>query len=321
MNNLEYLKSFTINEIANKTHLDKFTVKAIIEKDYEKLLNVNIKMNIKILEREYNVNFEEWLKEFNAYKENNFKENDEGFRVKPKVVGFENDKKEEKGGVGFFFFVILLIAAIAGGIYYYYEYFEKENLDIKESVNLVLNSQEDAKASVEIIENDNSTPEEKQNDTEKAPKEEAANEEVANQPTNKEEEAPKEENKETTEEKQATTNETTKEEVATQEIVEEDKQTEVAPKSEHKLYLNPKKKSWVSVKDLTTNETKNYMLERGVSFDKDSLIFIANHIYTLELDGKNMKVPNNNNARYILFKDGKVKFLTQAEYMKLDKAK
>lgn len=320
MNDLEYLKDFSATEIANKTHLDKFTIKAIIEKDYEKLLNVNIKMNIKILEREYNVNFEEWLKEFNAYKENNFKENDEGFRVKPKVVGFENDKKEEKGGVRFFFFVILLIAVIAGGIYYYYEYFEKENLDIKESVNLVLNSQEDVKASVEVIENDNSTPEEKQNDTEKAPKEEIANEEVANQPTNKEE-APKEENKEATEEKQATTNETTKEEITTQEIVEEDKQTEIAPKSEHKLYLNPKKKSWVSVKDLTTNETKNYMLERGVSFDKDSLIFIANHIYTLELDGKNVKVPNNNNARYILFKDGVVKFLTQAEYMKLDKAK
>lgn len=327
MNDLEYLKSFTINEIANKTHLDKFTVKAIIEKDYEKLLNVNIKMNIKILEREYNVNFEEWLKEFNAYKENNFKENDESFRVKPKVMGY-NSNNEGDGGFGIFGFIIIVLIIVGAGAYYYYN----QNDDASEITNVIKTEVNDDKK-VEIL--TNVLNDEKPNEVVKEEiKEQVKNEEQINKKDEKEvnekdkttndetKNALTEEIKENKEEvKENVEKEEQKEVVKAEEKAEVKENTKTEIKQEHKLFLNPKQKSWVSVKDLETKKTRNYLLERGVSFTNDSLIFVGHTRFTLELDGESLSLPVDKDARYILFKDGKVDFIGQQEYVRLDKEK
>lgn len=311
MNDISYLKSFSIKEIALKTHLDEARIKAIINKDYEKLSSINIAMNIKILEREYDIDFSEWLNEYNEYKQTHLEDTKNSLKIKPKVMSYNHDK-DSTNTMSYLIYLIIAILLVVGGAFYYFNYLENDSeesnqITIKEEKpqeNLIIKPE--IKEEIKEIK-----PEIKEEIIEVTKPAEEIKEEIKSKETEKIE--PKVENIEAIKPAE------TKEEIKT---INQSKQEEkIEIKNEHKLFFNPSAKSWLSVKNLKTKETKNYMVTKGVSFTQDSLIFVGNNLFTLELDGENVELPKDGDSRYILFKDGKVKFLTQKEYSKLDKAK
>ncbi|MBT0880579.1 MULTISPECIES: hypothetical protein [unclassified Campylobacter] len=341
MNEVDYLKSFSVKEIALKTHLDEARIKAIINKDYENLSSVNIAMNIKILEREYNIDFSEWLNEYNEYKNNHFKDKKNSLKVKPKVMGYNSDK-ESNSNLAYFIYLSLATIIVIAGVFYYFNYYDENSQEVVENTT----TQEKPIEELQVNQQENSTQTKTQIEPIKEVKEEIK---PATPLVEKKLEEVKEDKKpENLEESKINTKEETiqipaqvelipeikPQEIKTQEVkvqevksneIKEEKAEIIEPKVEikkdNKLLLSPNSKVWVSVKNLKTKETKNYMIVKSASFTQDSLIFVGNNLFTLELDGSKIELPSTNDARYILFKDGKVTFLSQKEYTKLDKAK
>ena len=66
---LDKLKSMDLIEIARTTRIDAQNLEYIINKDFEKLANFNVKGYIKILEREFGLDLSDWLSEFEVAKE------------------------------------------------------------------------------------------------------------------------------------------------------------------------------------------------------------------------------------------------------------
>lgn len=65
---LDKLKSMDLIEIARTTRIDAQNLEYIINKDFEKLANFNVKGYIKILEREFALDLSDWLSEFESAK-------------------------------------------------------------------------------------------------------------------------------------------------------------------------------------------------------------------------------------------------------------
>ena len=65
---LDNLKSMDLIEIARTTRIDAQNLEYIINKDFEKLANFNVKGYIKILEREFGLDLSDWLSEFESAK-------------------------------------------------------------------------------------------------------------------------------------------------------------------------------------------------------------------------------------------------------------
>lgn len=329
MNDLDYLKDINIKEIVTKTHLDESVLKAILERDFEKLKNVNITMNLKILEREYGVNFDEWLKEFNNYKANHFVEDEKGLRVKPKLISY-NSVSDKNNYLTYFIYFLIAILIVFGGMFYYFNYMQKNDVATSDNKleNIVVESDK-------VTDNITDTPTQQQNTTTLQNNEEVKSETNTtientldnNLQTNSDNSIKEPSNEQNLSNQTPNLNNPTSSSTSsdinlnTKEEVKNETTTNEAEKviTKHKLSLIPKDKIWVNVKTLSNGESKNYMIERAVVFEEDSLIFLGNNFFSLELDGVELKLPTNN--RYILFKDGEVKFLTQKEYRKLDGTK
>ncbi|MDL0089616.1 phosphatidylglycerophosphate synthase [Campylobacter gastrosuis] len=67
MNDLNILKDVGLKEVARKTHIQPEFLQYIIDKDYEKLVRVNVAGYIKILQREYSLDLSEWLEQYNQF--------------------------------------------------------------------------------------------------------------------------------------------------------------------------------------------------------------------------------------------------------------
>ena len=65
---LDKLKSMDLIEIAHTTRIDAQNLEYIINKDFEKLANFNVRGYIKILEREFGLDLSDWLSEFESAK-------------------------------------------------------------------------------------------------------------------------------------------------------------------------------------------------------------------------------------------------------------
>ncbi|MBZ7984868.1 hypothetical protein AVANS14531_00760 [Campylobacter sp. Cr9] len=319
MNNLDYLKSFSVKEIASKTHLDEARIKAIINKDYESLSNVNVAMNIKILEREYNIDFSEWLQEYNEYKSNNLTNTKNSLKVKPKVMGY-NSGNESSSNLAYFIYLSIATIVVIAGAFYYFNYYNEDTEEVKETPQQLVKEEVKEEIIIPLEEIKKEPIKEIIKEPIKEIKQaqevkEEIKQEVKEVEENKQEiiKPIKEEVQENIEIKELKDTPKPKEEIK--------EEVKVEVKKENKLLLTPSTKAWVSVKNLKTKETKNYMVTKNVSFNQDSLIFVGNNLFSLSLNETNVELPKNSDPRYILFKDGKVKFITQKEYSKLDKAK
>ncbi|QCD43925.1 helix-turn-helix domain-containing protein [Campylobacter mucosalis] len=123
MNDLNILKEVGLKEVARKTHIEPEFLHYIINKDFDKLLRLNVKGYIKIIEREYGIDFESWFLEFNEYKKQNFVDDGKKPKVNPKIPAYtangEPAKKVSGGVLGWVLW--LFIMAMFFGLAYYFD--------------------------------------------------------------------------------------------------------------------------------------------------------------------------------------------------------
>ena len=112
-NDLDKLKSMDLIEIARTTRIDAQNLEYIINKDFEKLANFNVKGYIKILEREFGLDLSDWLSEFEVAKE--------GFAPvkKAKVEQVYTRKMSpERSGGGWLLWLLITVLLIAAVFYF-----------------------------------------------------------------------------------------------------------------------------------------------------------------------------------------------------------
>lgn len=110
---LDKLKSMDLIEIARTTRIDAQNLEYIINKDFEKLANFNVKGYIKILEREFGLDLSDWLSEFEVAKE--------GFAPvkKAKVEQVYTRKMSpERSGGGWLLWLLITVLLIAAVFYF-----------------------------------------------------------------------------------------------------------------------------------------------------------------------------------------------------------
>ena len=110
---LDKLKSMDLIEIARTTRIDAQNLEYIINKDFEKLANFNVKGYIKILEREFGLDMSDWLSEFEIAKE--------GFAPvkKAKVEQVYTRKMSpERSGGGWLLWLLITVLLIAAVFYF-----------------------------------------------------------------------------------------------------------------------------------------------------------------------------------------------------------
>ena len=110
---LDKLKSMDLIEIARTTRIDAQNLEYIINKDFEKLANFNVKGYIKILEREFGLDLLDWLSEFEIAKE--------GFAPvkKAKVEQVYTRKMSpERSGGGWLLWLLITVLLIAAVFYF-----------------------------------------------------------------------------------------------------------------------------------------------------------------------------------------------------------
>lgn len=125
---IDELKKYNIKDISLKTRITQGRIKLIIDCDFENIDKVRAKGFVKILSREYNIDFSEWIEAFDAYyakkeielkqeQEENTQEKEDN---KPKITFVDTTMRDNMYVRLFIILVILLVLFV---IYFIYNNF------------------------------------------------------------------------------------------------------------------------------------------------------------------------------------------------------
>ena len=316
-NALEKLESIGINEIAKTTHIEVDYIRWILQKDFDSLKETNVKAYIKILEREYGVDLQPWLDEFNA-------NNIEDFTLK-KETRFNNPLKQEvaitehKKLPKFLFWLVLLVIIV--WVIFNFKLYEidkflnfKDNKTEVYSTNSTMIDETNLKlekTGVEILNLDDKAPELNLKATDLSSEENL--EEVAdeNESLNALEKLTMlNEDKNLSNENLSSENLTDKEPL-NENLAKDQKQG-----------INPTEKIWIGIIDLKTGSKTTKTTDKFFEFDlnKDQLILTGHGLFTLNTKEKEEKF-NDKNPHRFLIKKGDVSAISYDEFLKLNKGK
>lgn len=117
MVNWKKIADFNLKEVASKTQIEFDFLQALVEKDFETLHRFNVKGFIKILAREYELDFEDFLEEYENYlNENNFSSPIFSNKTITPKLGVYTQKSSNSWI--WIIIIIVIILIIAGGFYY-----------------------------------------------------------------------------------------------------------------------------------------------------------------------------------------------------------
>lgn len=111
MKELSYLIELGLDEVSSQTHITNEMLEAILEKRFQMLHPTKAAGFIKILQREYDIDFTEWNAEFQEYLKENKPQDDELF------VYAKEPKKTKNIALGVVFVLFLLVVAFAFVVY------------------------------------------------------------------------------------------------------------------------------------------------------------------------------------------------------------
>jgi hypothetical protein len=115
MNAVEELKKIGIKKISEKTHITPDSVKAILERDFDRLQSIKVIGFIKIIERDFKVDLSDTLKAFEEYREGN----DEIENLEDVLKSVEDEgESEKKSNLNKYIYILVLVLAVAGFIFY-----------------------------------------------------------------------------------------------------------------------------------------------------------------------------------------------------------
>lgn len=311
-NALEKLESIGINEIAKTTHIEVDYIRWILQKDFDSLKDTNVKAYVKILEREYEVDLQPWLDEFNA-------NNIEDFTLK-KETKFNNPLKQkvaitEHKKLPKFLFWLVLFIIIVWVIFNFKLYEIDKFLNFKETKTEVYSTNSTMidetnlkleKTGVEILNLDDKTPELNLKGTDLSSEE------------NLEEVADENESLNALE-KLTLLNED--ENLSSENLTDKEPLNKNLAKDQ-KQGINPTEKIWIGIIDLKTGSKITKTTDKFFEFDisKDQLILTGHGLFTLNTKEKEEKF-NDKNPHRFLIKKGDVSAISYDEFLKLNKGK
>ncbi|EAK8696709.1 TPA: hypothetical protein SE895_001538 [Campylobacter coli] len=313
MLNWKKIEDLNLKEVAARTKIELEFLEALVKKDFATLNRFNVRGFVKILSREYELDFTDFNEEFETYlNENNLNDT----TTKPKMITPKLDAYSQKSTSFVSFIIIVIIIALIGFGIYYFDYiksfFQKDqNNSSAAVVDIIGKAQSNLKAlenNVVVIDN-----QAEENETE------ANLTQIQNTELNNTKEEIKQistiPNNTNANEENLSTNDslaTTNQEVA-----------EVSKALNKEAHFKASGKIWIGLIDLSNYRKTGLVKENdfNLSLEVNRLVLTgAAALSVFDENGKEQKFPAGNSKRFLI-KDGKITSISAAEFMKLNKGK
>ncbi|ECH5022102.1 helix-turn-helix domain-containing protein [Campylobacter coli] len=313
MLNWKKIEDLNLKEVAARTKIELEILEALVKKDFATLNRFNVRGFVKILSREYELDFTDFNEEFETYlNENNLNDT----TTKPKMITPKLDAYSQKSTSFVSFIIIVIIIALIGFGIYYFDYiksfFQKDqNNSSAAVVDIIGKAQSNLKAlenNVVVIDN-----QAEENETE------ANLTQIQNTELNNTKEEIKQisttPNNTNANEENLSTNDslaTTNQEVA-----------EVSKALNKEAHFKASGKIWIGLIDLSNYRKTSLVKENdfNLSLEVNRLVLTgAAALSVFDENGKEQKFPAGNSKRFLI-KDGKITSISAAEFMKLNKGK
>ncbi|HEF9839996.1 TPA: hypothetical protein SB192_001725 [Campylobacter coli] len=313
MLNWKKIEDLNLKEVAARTKIELEFLEALVKKDFATLNRFNVRGFVKILSREYELDFTDFNEEFETYlNENNLNDT----TTKPKMITPKLDAYSQKSTSFVSFIIIVIIIALIGFGIYYFDYiksfFQKDqNNSSAAVVDIIGKAQSNLKAlenNVVVIDN-----QAEENETE------ANLTQIQNTELNNTKEEIKQisttPNNTNANEENLSTNDslaTTNQEVA-----------EVSKALNKEAHFKASGKIWIGLIGLSNYRKTSLVKENdfNLSLEVNRLVLTgAAALSVFDENGKEQKFPAGNSKRFLI-KDGKITSISAAEFMKLNKGK
>ena len=299
---LKKLEKIGVGEISKATHIQEELLSAILDKNFEKLLDCNTTGFIKILERDYGVDLSGWLEEFNKIKS----------EVKTKKttinrqVAMPNLQNYKKPNYKIWALIILLLVVLI--IYFKFydlvkkpieEFLDEKKVDYTNAP--IINKAEETLVSVGV-----EVPKFDENDTLVVPEKLFVN--LEENETNSTSPNVLDLSIKMQNEANSTDNNTTK----------FDENLTFAKE----ISIIPRTKIWIGMIDLQSGKKWDSITSNKVELDlnKNWLIITGHGHFTIDKDGEKQMLRDDEKVR-ILIKDGNFSFIDNNEFIRLNGGK
>ncbi|HAA1523842.1 hypothetical protein AJY54_08780 [Campylobacter jejuni] len=310
MLNWKKIQELNLKEVAAKTQIELDFLEALAEKNFAVLSRFNVKGFVKILSREYELDFSDFNEEYEAY----LNENNPTPQTKSKMITPKLDVYSQKSSNAWSFLIVLIVLVIIGSGIYYFDtlktFFKDEQNNTSATViDIIGQAQENLKSLGEnnVIVIDNNKAQET-NQTESV----LPNQNISLQ----------EDDKNISIENNISENNTT--------LLDEEKNTQIqedtnTPKTDSlkEAHFKTSTKIWIGLIDLKSLKKTSFVKEKdfNISLDKDRLILTGAAALTMfDQENKEQKFPAGISKRFLI-KDGKITSISAAEFVKLNKGK
>ncbi|EAH7549192.1 hypothetical protein EOE03_04285 [Campylobacter jejuni] len=310
MLNWKKIQELNLKEVAAKTQIELDFLEALVEKNFAVLSRFNVKGFVKILSREYELDFSDFNEEYEAY----LNENNPTPQTKSKMITPKLDAYSQKSSNAWPFLIVLIVLVIIGSGIYYFDtlktFFKDEQNNTSATViDIIGQAQENLKSlsgnNVVVIDNNKA---QETNQTENV---------LPSQNTSLQEN-----DKNISIENNISENNTT--------LLDEEKNTQIqedtnTPKTDSlkEAHFKTSTKIWIGLIDLKSLKKTSFVKEKdfNISLDKDQLILTGAAALTMfDQENKEQKFPAGISKRFLI-KDGKITSISAAKFVKLNKGK
>ncbi|MDY3133682.1 hypothetical protein [Campylobacter lanienae] len=290
-NGIEKLLEMDLKEVTKRTHIETEYLEYMCEKNYEKLRKLNASGFAKILSREYDLDLQDWIDEYNAYCKENGCVGNSNCSVAPKIPAY-TPKSDNSRALSVILILVLIVVAIVWVVKF---------TDILDSVELPNfdKNQGVAYSSASVVELAKENLQTTENSITSLQIENISSE--SNETT-----AIKDDNK--TLESNLT--------IANIEI-----QAPIMIENSNKIAkIIPNKTIWIGIKNLDGTNKKSYTTKNAIDLNLsiDQLIQTGHGELTLEQDGQKKKFEFQKPLRFVV-ENGAIKEIDYAEFVKFNK--
>ncbi|EAI8627742.1 TPA: hypothetical protein SAS99_001229 [Campylobacter jejuni] len=290
MLNWKKIQELNLKEVAAKTQIELDFLEALVEKNFAVLSRFNVKGFVKILSREYELDFSDFNEEYEAY----LNENNPTPQTKSKMITPKLDAYSQKSSNTWPFLIVLIVLVIIGSGIYYFDtlktFFKDEQNNTSATVIDIIGQAQETNQTESVLPSQNISLQE--ND------------------------------KNISIENNISENNTT--------LLDEEKNTQIqedtnTPKTDSlkEAHFKTSTKIWIGLIDLKSLKKTSFVKEKdfNISLDKDQLILTGAAALTMfDQENKEQKFPAGISKRFLI-KDGKITSISAAEFVKLNKGK
>ena len=294
-NDIAILEKIGLSEVSRKTHIDVKQLEYIVHGEYDKLAKVKTTGFIKILSREYNIDFAQWLEGFNHY----WSEHAKGVPEQQEKIFIKATPPQQPRKI-FLVLVLALLVLGLGSVAYTFQ----NHLDFNELFNRVFsgNIEKNSVANNATTLSPSSVVQETATSLGVKVEERIVEGNGTNATTKKAIIVPIE------------TNETNK----THSLND----TALVKNTPNSAILSPKRKIWVGIINLEDGTRKESIMDKNITIDltKRQIIKTGNGYFELLYDGSKEDFTEQGSTRFLVEK-GVVSKISEETFIKLNQGK